>query len=619
MELFKRFLRFVRPYRWQIAQVMVLLLVVSGIGLWRPKIFQFILDDALGAKALGKAGVEAEPSVAKLWIGVGLMLLNTALMAGIGYWRSWKITVVGQRIIFDIRRHLHKHLQRLSMSYFESHQTGRILSRVMYDVDAIGSLASGTLVMLLSDIVTIIFLIFYMFYLNWQMTLIAVLIIPLYIINFTMLRKSIQRAYRRVREKVSEISGNLHEKLAATKVVKSFTRERSESRIFIHQIRENLGLSLQSARLSMWLGRSAAILTGIGTAAIYLVGGYFVITGQEDFTVGKLVQFNSYLGMLYGPVERLIQSNDVITRALVALERIFEVFDTRPEVEDKPDALNLDHIDGRVEFKNVNFGYIPDELVLQNINLMVEPGEMVAFVGPSGSGKTTLANLIARFYDPTTGDIFLDGNNLKDIRLRSLRHSIGMVLQETHLFTGTIRDNVRYGNRQATNEEIVRAAMAANAHDFIMELPEDYDTELGERGLKLSGGQRQRVAIARAILRDPRLLILDEATSALDSTSEALIQAALDRLMEGRTSFVIAHRLSTIMKANKIVVLENGIIVDIGSHDELLERGGLYAKLYNMQFRKQEMEEEEEEAAKATPRATVATPGRDRSGGGMRS
>ncbi len=591
MELFKRFLRYVRPYKWQLVQVLTLLLVVSAIGLWRPAIFRYIIDEALipGEKATG--GSTMRP----LMIGVALMLLNTALMASIGYWRSWIILIVGQRIIFDIRRNLHRHLQKLSMSYFESHQTGRILARVMYDVDALGSLASGTLIQLLSDIVTIVFLIVYMFYMNWQMTLVAVLIIPLYVVNFLMLRKRIQRAYRKVREKVSIISGNLHEKIAAAKVVKSFTRERSETLHFVHQLRENLVLNLESSRLSMWLGRSGAILTGVGTAAIYLIGGYFVVTGAHGFTVGKLIQFNSYLGMIYGPVERLIQSNDVITRALVALERIFEVFDTRPEVEEKPDAIELETIEGKVEFHNVNFGYNPDELVLQNINLEVSPGEMVAFVGPSGSGKTTLANLIARFYDPTTGDLFLDGHNLKDIKLRTLRQRIGIVLQETHLFTGTIRDNIRYGNRYATSEETVRAAMAANAHDFIMELPDDYDTELGERGLKLSGGQRQRVAIARAILRDPRILILDEATSALDSSSEALIQAALDRLMEGRTSFVIAHRLSTIMKAHKIVVLENGIIVDVGSHDELLERGGLYAKLYNMQFRSQEEDEEDEE------------------------
>jgi subfamily B ATP-binding cassette protein MsbA len=261
-----------------------------------------------------------------------------------------------------------------------------------------------------------------------------------------------------------------------------------------------------------------------------------------------------------------------------------------------------------VEFRNVSFGYDPDELVLQNINMTVQPGEMCAFVGPSGSGKTTMANLIARFYDPTSGQIEVDGLDLRTIRLHDLRTHIGIVLQETNLFTGSIRDNIRYGNRHASNADIVRAAMAANAHDFIMEMPDDYDTQLGERGLKLSGGQRQRIAIARAILRDPRLLILDEATSALDSTSEALIQDALDRLMEGRTSFVIAHRLSTIMKAHKIVVLESGIIVDIGSHEELLARGGLYTKLYNMQFRSQE------EGLLHADDATVVTAGRGRNG-----
>lgn len=611
MDLFKRFFRFVTPYRWALSQVLLLLLVASVINLIRPYISRYVIDYGLGAAHLaGPDGQPIQPDFGKLKLGVLLMFLHTLISAGIGYTRSVRISVIAQRVIFDIRRNLHRHLQKLSMAYFDSNQTGRIMSRVLYDVDAIGGLAGGTLVSLTFDAVNAFMLIIIMFYMNWQMTLIALIVVPMYILNFLVRRKAIQRAYRLVREKFSEISGNLHEKIAATKVVKSFTREQSETRFFIHQLRENLQLTLRSQFMTYALDRTTGIMSGAGTAAVYLLGGYFVVKGWYGFTPGKLIQFNTYLGMLYGPIQRLVTSNEVIVRAMVAVERIFEIFDTPPAVVDKPDAVELPVIQGHVVFKNVNFGYDPDELVLQNINLEVDPGEMCAFVGPSGSGKTTLANLIARFYDPTTGDMFLDGHNLKDIKLRTLRRNIGIVLQETHLFTGSIRDNVRYGNQRASNDSIVSAAMAANAHDFIMELPEDYDTEIGERGVKLSGGQRQRIAIARAILRDPRLLILDEATSALDSTSEALIQSALDRLMEGRTSFVIAHRLSTIMKAHKIVVLENGIIVDVGSHEELLERGGLYAKLYNMQFRNQEEDEEDEEDENST--TPTVQPGRAR-------
>ncbi|HAZ63403.1 MAG TPA: ABC transporter ATP-binding protein [Armatimonadetes bacterium] len=611
MHLLRRFLAFLRPYRWQMFEVFLLIFVINAFSLWRPAIMGQIIDSVVGAGAGAGAAAEAGPAgtaVRQVWQGVLLLLINTAGMATVSFWRSWRITYVAQRVIFDIRRHLHRHLQKLSMSYYESRQSGRIMARVLYDVDAIGGLAGDTLVQLLTDTVQLVFLIYLMFSNSWPLACIAVITIPLYLGNFMLLRNKIRRAARRVREKFSVISGDLHEKIAAAKVVKSFTRERSESLRFIRHLHDNLILSLDSRRYSIWLGTSGMVLQQVGTATFYLVGCYFIIYGHFDMTVGKFMAFKMWLDMLYGPAQRLIDANDMITRALVAVERIFEILDTKPEVEDAPNPIVPTKVDGLVEFRNVSFGYDPNELVLQNINLEVRPGEMCAFVGPSGSGKTTLANLIARFYDPTSGALYLDGIDLRQLKLTWLRGQIGVVLQETHLFTGTIRSNLRYGNPHATQEQVARAAMAANAHDFIMELPEDYDTEIGERGLKLSGGQRQRIAIARAILRDPRLLILDEATSALDSTSEALIQSALDQLMVGRTSFVIAHRLSTIMKADKIVVLEHGIVVDVGSHDELLDRGGLYAKLYNMQFRKQLLEDEDEDDP------TAAQPGRARAG-----
>jgi len=609
MALLKRFLRFLRPYRWQLAQVLGLIFAVNALNVWRPGIMGYILDYGVGAREVGRGQNTLEPSLGLLWRGTLLLLFNTALMAACSFWRSWRISYVAQRVIFDIRRHMHRHLQKLAMSYYESRQSGRIMARVMYDVDAIGGLAGDTLVQLLTDTVQVVFLVVMMFHMSWELALIAIIILPLYLTNFMFLRNRIRRAARKVREKVSVIVGDLQEKISAAKVVKSFTRERSESRRFIHHLRDNMELTLVSRRYSIWLGTSGMVLQQVGTAAFYLIGGYFIIHGIHDMTVGRFVQFKAYLDMLYGPAQRLIDSNDMITRAMVAVERIFEVLDTQPEVQDAPNPVVPERIDGHLEFRNVTFGYDPHEPVLQNISFEVQPGQMCAFVGPSGSGKTTLANLITRFYDPSSGAIYLDGVDLREIKLNVLRRQIGIVLQETHLFTGTIRSNLRYGNARASNQEVVAAAMAANAHDFIMELPEDYDTEIGERGLKLSGGQRQRIAIARAILRDPRILVLDEATSALDSTSEALIQAALDALMVGRTSFVIAHRLSTIMKADLIVVLEQGIIVDVGSHEELLARGGLYAKLYNMQFRKQELEQqeaEEEAAAQAEAEAQKA-------------
>jgi subfamily B ATP-binding cassette protein MsbA len=591
MNPFRRFLGYLKPYRWWILQAILLMFMISGLGLVMPMIMRILIDDVLPSTPAEVRQLSLDRALfAHALRNLGLLVAGIMglriLSGGISFLLNYRIIQLSQRVIFDIRHQLHRHLQRLSMAYYESHQTGRIMARVMYDVDAIQALTTGNLITIVTDTVTLIAVIVLILWMNWKLALLALLVFPLYVLNFLGWRKRIRRTSHRIREKYSRISGSLHEKIAGAKVVKSFTRERSETREFLHDLRENLGLVVMQGQLSTALSIISDLITGLGTATVFLVGGYYVLQGH--MTIGALIQFNAYLGQLYGPVVRMVQINDVIQRAMVALERVFEVLDTMPDVQDAPDAIRLDRVEGRIVFENVSFGYDPNELVLQNINLEVEPGEMIALVGPSGSGKTTFANLIARFYDPTYGRITLDGVDLRKIRLTSLRQQIGIVLQETFLFTGTIRDNIRYGRPDATEEEIIRAAQAANAHEFIMNLPDDYDTEIGERGLKLSGGQRQRIAIARVILRDPRILILDEATSSLDSTSEALIQSALDNLMRGRTSFVIAHRLSTIMKANRILVLEHGIVVDSGSHRELIERGGLYARLYEMQFKKDE-------------------------------
>ena len=337
-------------------------------------------------------------------------------------------------------------------------------------------------------------------------------------------------------------------------------------------------------KLSTTLGTTSEFISGLGTAIILCYGSYLAIREEAGMTAGRLVQFTSYLAQLYGPIVRVVQVNDVIQRASVALERIFECSTRSLPL---PRAVPLPPVKGHVVVENVSFGYDPDKLVLKGVSLDVQPGQMIALVGPSGSGKSTLSNLIPRFYDVSEGRILIDGYDLRDVTLHSLRSQIGIVLQETLLFSGSIRDNLRYGAPEATDKELFEAAKAANAHDFIIEQENGYDTEIGERGMKLSGGQKQRLAIARAILRDPRILILDEATSALDSESEALIQEALERLMRGRTTFVVAHRLSTIMRADRIVVLDKGEIAEMGTHIELLENNGIYARLYIEQFKSQ--------------------------------
>ncbi len=371
-------------------------------------------------------------------------------------------------------------------------------------------------------------------------------------------------------------------------MVKAFSRERRETKKLIRELREYLGLNVRLGRTSSLMHIIAGLLTGGGTILLLWFGGRDILARR--MTPGDLIAFIGYLGMLYSPILMLLRVSDVITQVMAAIDRIFITFDTAPDVAEKKDAIALPPIEGRVEFQDVSFAYQVDEIVLKDISFVAEPGKVVALVGPSGGGKTTLVNLIPRFYDPTSGRILIDGYDLRDVRLNSLRAQIGMVLQETFLFAGSIKDNIRYGKPDATDDEVVEAAIAANAHEFIVEFPDGYETELGERGVRLSGGQRQRIAIARAILPNPRILILDEATSSLDSESEALIQEALDELMKRRTTFVIAHRLSTVMNADEILVIEEGRITERGTHSELESAGGTYARLCEVQFRRAEEE-----------------------------
>jgi len=358
-----------------------------------------------------------------------------------------------------------------------------------------------------------------------------------------------------------------------------------ETRRFITDMRESLEFNLRLNMLSTVLWQVASAIAGTATILIWLIGGYSVLR-HTGMTVGGIQQFISYTGLLYGPLLRISQAAQTLQSARAAIDRIFETLDTMPDVQEKPDAITLPDVRGRIEFKHVDFSYDPDRPVLKDISFAADPGAVTALVGPSGGGKSTVINLIPRFYDPQGGSITLDGTELRDLKLNFLRQQIGIVLQETFLFGGTVRENIRYGRENASDEDIVAAATAANAHEFILELKHGYETEIGERGARLSGGQKQRIAIARAILRNPRILILDEATSSLDSEAEAEIQAALDHLMKDRTTFVIAHRLSTVMHADQILVIEEGKIIERGTHDELVAAGGRYAHLCEIQFKR---------------------------------
>jgi subfamily B ATP-binding cassette protein MsbA len=533
------------------------------------------------------------------------------LTAGVGYVRTMSLMFVGQRVLFDVRAAIYRHLQRLSLRYYESRSTGRIMARVLYDVDAVQQILSGGLVDMLSNLITVTVILPYLFVLNSKLALIALAFLPLYVVNFFLLKKQIRRAAAEVRDQYSEVYSTLHESIAGVKVVKAFVRERHEARRFARELREQVRLGMRSGRWNTLMGIGAHLITGLASVVVLYLGGQMVLTARHGvdphaLTFGELVAFQQYMGQLFGPVIALVTVNQTIQRVLAAIERIADTLDTVPEIKDAASARGPSAITGSVEFRNVDFSYEPGQLVLEDVSFVAEPGQTIALVGPSGGGKSTLVNLIPRFYDPLAGQVLVDGIHLKQFRLTALRRNIGMVLQETFLFHGTLRENIKYGKPDATDEEVIQAAIAANAHDFIMEFPDGYETEVGERGVRLSGGQRQRISIARAILRNPRILILDEATSALDSESEYLIQQALAELMKSRTSFVIAHRLSTVMNADLILVLDEGRIVERGRHEELATKPeGLYAHLCEIQFKRAEEKLREYQAQlESEPKAT---------------
>ncbi len=605
MGLMLRLLTFARRYKWRLFLALMLVFASTGLGLVSPYITKLLVDRLGGWHDLTPAQQAAQRSakLAFLLAIVGAMLGLRIARAVVQYSRRMILAFVGNRAIFDLRAQLFRHVQRLSMRWFEKHSHGRVMARVLYDVDAVQYALSSGLVDMLANIITLAVVLVIIFWRAPSLALIAVSVLPLYVVNFLAFQKPIRRAASEARDQYSEVYSILSESVSGIRVVKAFAREQHEARRFVQELRTSVDLQIRLARLRVLLSITSSLLTGLAAVAVVYFGGMRMIKANA-MTLGDLMMFNQYLGMLYGPVIALVTVNDTLNWVMAAVERIFETLDTVPEISEPKEPVRLTKMRGEVEFRHVYFAYEPGEWVLQDINLKAEPGKVVALVGPSGSGKTTLVHLIPRFYDPVEGQVLVDGVDVRDLSLQFLRRNIGMVLQENFLFSGTIRDNIRYGRPEATDEEVVRAAIAANAHDFIMEFPDGYETIVGDRGTRLSGGQRQRIAIARALLRDPRILILDEATAELDSESEALIQEALERLMRDRTTFIIAHRLSTVMNADEIIVLEDGRIVERGTHAELATAGGLYAKLCEVQFKRaQDKIEEHLEAARRQQRA----------------
>ncbi len=565
-----RLLRFVRPYWWGSATSVGLILVLTFFRLGPAWFTKLIIDRAIPQHDLRLAVLYIVAMLAVSGLTNGLSALEL-------YLEQW----VGQRIIFDLRGALYDHLQSQSMSFYDANQTGQLMSRVTNDVNQVQFFLTQGLSRLLNTFITIGVFLAMMLYLDPVLTLAAMVVTPL-VIYLQNRMSYIMGIYRQMYQRVADLNVVIQENVTGIKLIKAFNREPFEAERF-NKVNWDIREGRMKASVNMAVvSPGQEFATYLSAVIIIVFGGYRVMTGA--ISVGSLAAFYSYVLTMWAPVRWLAMVNQMSQQAIAAGERIFQILDTPLDVTEKPDAIKLPRLKGKVEFQNVSFAYGNNPPLLRNINVTVEPGQTLALVGPSGSGKTTLINLIPRFYDVTTGRVLVDGYDVRDVQLDSLRSQLGMVMQETFLFNMTVRENISYGKADATMEEVIAAAKAAAAHDFIMELPDGYETIIGERGTRLSGGQRQRIAIARAILIDPRILILDEATSSVDNRTDFLIRQALDRLMQGRTTIVIAHRLSTVQRAHQILVMERGQITARGTHQELLHTSPLYQHLYEIQF-----------------------------------
>lgn len=575
MNLYLRSLKYVKGY-WQRALAAIICTgIASGCTAYLPWVIKDMVDQVLRDKDTSMLNY------------IVISIVVVFIIRGISYYgQSYLMNYVGQRVIIDIRKEVFEKLQRLSLSFYDKNKTGTIMSYVTNDVNALQSAMVENVVEMFTESVILIVSIVMMLYLDWKLFLVTFATFPVVLWFIDSFGKRIRKSGSRIQEATADITSVLQEVASSPRVIKSFVREEYEVNRFDKENMNNFHANMKYAQLSSTLTPTIEFVAAVGVSIILWYGGNSVINGS--ITAGSLVAFLTYAVNISNPIKRLSRVIGNIQKALAAAQRVFDVLDLPEIIKNAPDAKVLPPVKGNVRFENVSFAYNSGDEVLNDISFDVKPGEMIAFVGPSGAGKSTIASLLPRFYDVTSGDILIDGQDIRKVTLNSLREQVGIVPQETVLFNGTVYDNILYGRLDATAEEVEAAAKAANAHSFIMGLPDGYQTMLGDRGVNISGGQRQRISIARAILKNPQILILDEATSALDTESERVVQEALDRLMIGRTSFVIAHRLSTIKNADKIMVLEKGCLVEQGTHDELMAMDGLYAHLYKIQYRSKE-------------------------------
>ncbi|MER2047476.1 MAG: ABC transporter ATP-binding protein [Solibacillus sp.] len=571
-------MRFVKPYKMLLFLTIVIGILKFAIPLFLPWLLQIIIDDILL-----KDGMTTEEKTKQLftWIGIALVLFFV-IRPPIEYYRQYFAQNLSNNILFDIRKELYGHLQKLSLKYYANTRAGEVISRVINDVEQTKNFVMTGLMNLWLDLATILIVIAVMFTMDVKLTLVSLIALPFYAFSVKYFFGRLRSLTKERSQALAGVQSYLHERVAGMSIIKSFTLEKHEQKIFDETNGEFLNKALDHSR---WNAKSFAVVNTITDMAPLIVIGYagyqFL---QGDLSIGVLVAFYAYIERLYGPLRRLVSSSTTLTQSIASMDRMFELMDEKYEVQNKPDAMVLPAAKGKLQFDRVTFKYDKDgNTILNEVDFTIEPGQTVAFVGMSGGGKSTIVSLIPRFYDVTEGAVKIDDLNVKDVTIESLRSQIGIVLQDNILFSDSVKQNILMGNPHATDEEIVAAAKAANAHDFIMGLPEGYDTKVGERGVKLSGGQKQRVAIARVFLKNPPILVLDEATSALDLESEALIQDSLDRLAHERTTIIIAHRLSTITHADNIFVIDHGEVVESGTHQRLMEQQGAYYNLFQVQ------------------------------------